>query len=370
MEPELKYKVAIIGGGPAGCTCAYFLQHNYDVTLFDKKVLLSTLIPTGGGRCNLAHAEYDFKELAKNYPRGEKFLYSIFSQFSTSNTLEFFKKIKIQTYTQEDMRIFPISNSSKDVREKFLKSLKKINYVNENVTKITPDLTITTDKNTYSFNYIVISIGGHSSFEFIKNLGHKIIEPKPSLTGLKTKEDFSPISGVSFKNILFTHQGVSGPLIYTISSIRAREDFPYKLNFDLIGDIDIQEKLNSNPQKSIKNLIGEHIPKSIAEFILENINIQPNTKCHLINGKTRDKIMDKLRNFEITVTGTFLDGEIVTSGGVDLNEINPKTLESKLIPNIYFCGEVIDIDGFCGGFNLQNCWSTGYVASQGIMHHI
>ena len=126
MEQELKYKVAIIGGGPAGCICAYFLQNNFDVTVFDKKAPLKTLLPTGGGRCNLCHAEYDFKELASNYPRGEKFLYSAFSKFAAAETVAFFENIGIKTYVQGDMRIFPVSNSSSDVREKFLKALDKV----------------------------------------------------------------------------------------------------------------------------------------------------------------------------------------------------------------------------------------------------
>ena len=126
MVQELKSKVAIIGGGPAGCICAYFLQNNFDVVVFDKKSPLKTLLPTGGGRCNLCHAEYDFRELASNYPRGEKFLYSIFSKFGTADTLDFFETIGVKTYMQDDMRFFPTSNSASDVREKILNSLNKV----------------------------------------------------------------------------------------------------------------------------------------------------------------------------------------------------------------------------------------------------
>ena len=395
MAQEWKSKVAIIGGGPAGCICAYFLQDKFDVTVFDKNSPLATLLPTGGGRCNLANAEYDFRELASNYPRGEKFLYSIFSKFSTSETIDFFKEIGITTYTQDDMRIFPTSNSSKDVREKFLKALNKVKFVKGEVTVIArcdSDVAIqseniknsgllrfarndvifqiTTTMASYKADYVVIATGGHSSYELIKLLGHKIIEPKPALTGLKTKEDFSQLSGVSINGILFTHKGISGPKVYEISSLKARENFPYKLNFDFIGEIDLQNELNSNPHKSIKNLLAEHLPKSFCEFVLNQIGIKPDTKCHLINGENRDKILNKLNNFETTIIGTVPDGEVVTAGGVDLKEINPQTLESKIVPNTYFCGEVLDIDGFCGGFNLQNCWSTGYIVAQSIMHRL
>ncbi len=357
MAQELKYKVAVIGGGPAGCFCAYFLQDRFDVTVFDKKSPLLTLLPTGGGRCNLAHAEFDFKELAKNYPRGEKFLYSVFSKFSTSDTLEAFKSMGVETYTQENGRIFPISNSSKDVREKFLKALNRVKFVKKEISDI----------DELQADYVVIATGGHSSFEIIKNSGHTVVEPKPSLTGLVTKEDFSSISGVCVDDVLFTHKGVSGPKIYEISSVNARKNFPYKLSFNFAGEIDLQTALNSNPHKSIKNLMSEFVPKSFAEYVLKSLNIDAERKCHAIDGKTRDKILDKLKNFEITVTDTVPDGEVVMAGGVKLDEVNPKTLESKIVPNLYFCGEVLDIDGFCGGFNLQNCWSTGYVVATGII---
>lgn len=366
MAQESKYKVAIIGGGPAGCFCAYHLQNNFEVTIFDKKSPLLTLLPTGGGRCNLAHAEFDFKELAKNYPRGEKFLYSIFSKFATSETLDFFNSIGIETYTQDNLRIFPTSNSAKDVREKFLNKLNKVKFIKEEVLRINEGYSIVTNLGAYKADFIVIAIGGHASYKFIEFLGHQIISPKPALVGLQTKEDFSSISGVCINNILFTHKGVSGPKIYELSSLKAREAFPYKLTFDFMPEIDLQQELNNNPHKSIKNLLAEYFPKSFCEFILNRLKINADEKCHKINGKTRDKIVTYLENFEINVTNTVADGETVTAGGVNLKEINPKTLESKLKPRIYFCGEVMDIDGFCGGFNLQNCWSTGFVVAESI----
>ncbi len=373
MGQELKSKVAIIGCGPAGAMCAYFLQDSCDVMVFEKKSPLVTLLPTGGGRCNFAHAEYNFKELASNYPRGEKFLYSVFSKFSTTDTLDFFEKIGIKSYVQDDMRIFPTSNSAKDVRDKFLKALNHTKFIKENALRINikgDKFSVVTDMGAYNADYVIISTGAHAGFDLIRMLGHKIIEPKPSLVGLKTEEDFSKISGVSINGVLFTHKGVSGPEIYRISSIKARDKFPYKLNFNFIGDIELQSLLNENSHKSIKNLLGEFVPKSFAQFCLESLQINPDKKCHEIDGKTRDCILNKLQNFEVTVIGTFPDGEVVMSGGVDLKEVNPKTMESKIVKNIYFCGEVLDIDGFCGGFNLQNCWSTAYCASQAILDNL
>lgn len=393
--------VAIIGAGPAGCMCASVAAKfdNLKITLFDNKPTLHTLLYTGGGRCNLAYAEYDFRELAKFYPRGEKFLYSVFSRFSTSDTVDFFNSIDVQTYVQDDSRIFPTSNSAKDVREKFLEQLKNCNFVKEKVVKIFPsclDLNedsakfeVVTENNKYYFDKVVITTGGHAGFSLAQDLGHNIIEPKPSLTGLITKENFKSLQGLSLKNLtgqifwhnkkfacktedlLFTHEGISGPLAYKISSICARLSYdkenPLIINLNLINrDIDLQSMFNSNPKKDIRNLIAELIPKSLSEYILFQIGIDAETKCCNINGKTRDLIFKTLTNLEINVISPAKEGEIVTSGGVCLNEIDARTMESKLVDGLYFCGEVIDVDGFCGGFNLQNCWSTGFIVGNSL----
>ena len=373
MVQGLNYKAAIIGGGPAGCMCAYYLQNNLDVTVFEAASPLKTLLPTGGGRCNLAHCEYDFKELAANYPRGEKFLYSVFSKFSTADTLEFFRNIGVETYVQDDMRIFPTSNSSVDVRNKFLKALDKVRFRKEKVLRIncTDKHTVVTDCGSYNFDFVVVAIGGHASFNLCKYIGHTVVEPKKALVGLKTKEDLSQLAGVSVKingeDLLFTHNGISGPYAYKISSLRARDVFPYTITADFCGMLDLQSLLNNNPHKSIKNILSEVVPKSLAEYLLYKSSIDTDIKACMINGKQRDEILLRLNNFEITITDTASGGEVVTCGGVSLDEVNAKTMESKLVHGMYFVGEVLNIDGFCGGFNLQNCWSTGYVAAQAIL---
>lgn len=382
-----KSKIAIIGGGPAGCICAYFLKQNgIYPTIFEKNSLLKTLLPTGGGRCNLAHFEFDIKELAQNYPRGEKFLYSVFSKFSTADTLEFFEKIGVKTYTQDDMRVFPISDSSEDVRRCMLNAISDVKIQNEKVISLNTcngGFDIKSEKGSYFFEKVIIAIGGHSAFEIIKNIGHTIVEPRPALTALKTVEDFSALAGVSLKSvkatfnkqnlsgdILFTHKGITGPLVYKISSIMAREEFPYDIIFNFVGDIDLQGVLNNNSHKSIKNILSDFVPKSFAKYILSKINVDEDLKASQVNGKIRDAILEYLQKYKIEVTAPVKDGEVVTSGGVNLDEVNAKTIESKIIKNIYFCGEVLDIDGFCGGFNLQNCWSTGYIAANGIINNL
>lgn len=385
QESTSNKSVAIIGAGPAGCVCAKFLKNNgFCPIIFDKGKYLRTILPTGGGRCNLAHAEFDFKNLTKNYPRGEKFLYSVFSKFGTEDAIQFFKQLGIETYAQEDNRIFPKSNSSRDVQEKLLKALKGCKFVSEKVLsieKLDNCYKIITNKSSYAFDVVIVSTGGHGNWDIFNKMNLNIIPPTQALVGLVTKENFSAISGVSIKNvktygkefknsdngdIIFTHKGISGPLIYKISSIFARKEMPYKLVFQLVKDLDLQAELNKNPHKEIKNLLGQFVPKSFAEFVLENLDIEKDTPCHKITGKLRDKIYKKLTTFEVTIISKVPDGEVVTCGGIDLKEINSKTMESKKYPNLYFCGEVLDIDGFCGGFNLQNCWSTAFVVAQSV----
>ena len=400
MEQESKThtktgaNIAIIGAGASGCICAYLLQkEGFDVTLFDKGTPLRTLLPTGGGRCNLAHAEYDFKDLAKNYPRGEKFLYSVFSKFSTYDTLALFDELGVETYTQENERIFPTSNSAKDVREKILNNLKDVQIQKEEVVeveRIDGGLKFLTSKHPspplqqgargartceYLFSHIIVAIGGHSKFDFLKNFDIKIIPPRPSLVGLNTKEKSKEVSGIVVKDancngltddLLFTHFGISGPLAYKISSIKARDNFPYKLNLDLYPqEINLQELLNTNPHKDVKNILSKFIPHGLIKYLIGDF---ADIKAHKIDGKTRDFILSKLHNLELTVIGTNKGEETVTAGGIDLSEINPKTMELKKYPNIYCIGEALDIDGFCGGYNLQNAWSTAFVAKEGIIN--
>ena len=356
---------AIIGAGASGCICAYhLLKVGVSVTLFDKNLPLRTLLPTGGGRCNLAHAEYDFKELVKNYPRGEKFLYSVFSKFSTSDTIAMFEEMGIKTYTQEDGRIFPESNSAKEVQETILKELRNLGV------KFVQSKIKDCKKLLDEYSAVVIATGGHAGYELLKPFEVNIIEPRPSLVGLNTKENFKELSGTVVKgttiegfkgDVLFTHFGVSGPLIYTISSLNAFEKMPYKLIIDLTPDLsNLQNKLNICPHKEIKNILSEFLPQKVSEYILKDM-------AHTIDGKTRDLILNRIHNFEVTITGTNKGEETVTAGGVDLNEINPKTMELKKVPKLYCIGEVLNIDGFCGGFNLQNAWSTAYVCASSII---
>lgn len=375
--------IAIIGAGPAGCMCACNLDKSFEVTLFDKSSPLKTLLPTGGGKCNLAFAEYDFKELAKNYPRGEKFLYSAFSRFGTQETLEFFEKIGVKTYEREDKHIFPTSNNAQEVRQALLNQLKYCKIKSEKITeinKLDKGFKIKSEKNSYYFDVVVIAIGGKSGYSILKNLNHTIEKPCPALVGLKTKPQFKELQGVTIKNckiksekyefagdILFTDDGITGPAVFNLSSINAKKELPYKIYIDFLNkDIDWQLIFDTNPKKNLINVLNDLLPKSFANLILEKHGISSEQKCCTIRSNTKI-LLDKIfRNYELDVIATRKDGEIVTCGGVNLNEINPKTFQSKIIENLYFCGEVLNVDGFCGGFNLQNCWASGFLSAESI----
>ena len=374
-------KIAIVGAGPAGCFAACHLNKEFEITLFDKFSPLKTLLPTGGGKCNLAHAEYEFKELAKSYPRGEKFLYSVFSRFATAETIDFFEKIGIRTYTRDDGRIFPISNRSHDVRNKILSQLHHCYFKKEeviNIKKIKEGFEVQTTNAKYYFDKIIVAIGGKNNYNLIKNLGHSVIEPKPSLVALKTIPCYKNLQGVTVKNcklsvdkqhfygdVLFTDEGLTGPVIYEISSIFARKVMPYNLNIDFINkDINLQELFNLNPHKDLGNLIAKMLPKSAAKELFVNVNLEQ--KCKDVSSNTKELVNSKIRSHNFKITGTKKDGETVICGGVNTNEINSKTFESKITKNLYICGEVLNVDGFCGGYNLQFCWSSGFLAAEAI----
>lgn len=353
-------KVAIIGAGPAGIYCALHLQdtNNISIDIYEKSKPLKTLLPTGGGRCNLAHYAPNPKSLAKNYPRGEKFLYSIFTRHFVNDTLVFFKSIGIETYMQEDERYFPISNSARDMREKMLCALKNKNIINKNITDI---------KQLNNYDFVVIATGSRGGYSLAEQLGHTIIPPKPSLCGLKLAPGSPKYpQGVTINTpegeILFTKDGLTGPYIYKISSLKARDNFPYDITIPLISREELQNKIKCNPKKIFGNIVSEFIPKSLSRVILgENYNI----KCSNVKKTT----LDTLETLTFHVISPDNKGEIVTSGGVELNEIN-NFCGSKLNPKIYFCGEIMNIDGFCGGYNLQNCWSSAFCAAQGIKNHL
>ncbi len=398
-----KNKVAIIGGGPAGAMAAIHLAKtkDFDITIFDNKSLLSTLLPTGGGRCNLTYYEYDNIEFVKNYPRGSKFLLSALSKFNATDTMGFFNELGIDVFVQDDNRIFPCSESSKEVAKTLQMHLKENNvkHCKEQVIEIQhkkDNYNVISAASSNKFDIVIISTGGKGNgHQIAKKLNHSITPLTPSLTGLKILEkEFHQLSGISLEkieieaifkkkkvaeaygDILFTHNSISGPGIFKISALCAY------LNYSLIEPLTIkikltnlekneiisfiQENIKKTPKKNLKNVFSQLIPKRLCETILNNKKIPLEKEITHINKNEIETITKALTELELTVFDKCRGEEIVTAGGVNLNELNPQTMESKICPNLYFCGEIIDIDGFTGGFNLQNCWTTAFICAEGI----
>ena len=400
---------AIIGGGPAGFIAAISLAENnsakeFTIDIFDKKEPLTKLLLTGGGRCNITNATYDHKELASNYPRGEKFLYSVFKKFGVKETIGWFDRHGAKLYTQEDKRVFPKSNDANTVRNLLMNEAKRLKI---NIKAHTPVIKTEYSDNKFLLNIhnsilkydkIIISTGGNSKnisnsgYNLAKSLGHKVTELRQSLTAFIVKEKWtSELAGVSVKeaeitaffenkqtakvsgDFIFTHNGVSGPAVFKISSYCAFLDYDrlnpiiLKINFIPQKKADEVEKellkeFEENSKKSIINILNKYAPKSVIMMLLSLQSMNPEKKASRITREERKNIVKLLTSTKLTVKSPEPDGEIVTAGGVDLNEINSKTMESKLVKGLYFCGEVLNIDGFTDGFNLQACWSTGYIA--------
>ncbi len=391
--------IAIIGGGPAGIMCAIEAAKNQanHIIIIEQNKILQTLLPTGGGRCNLAHNEFDIKELAKNYPRGEKFLYSVFSQFSTEKTLEFFKDIGVPTITEKDNRIFPVSNSSAQVQSALLAQidLPNIEIVKKrvyNVNFVNNKYEIELSTNVLKADILVLACGGKASgFKFAKNLGHTIETPRPALTALKIKEtQFYELPGISLENIktdvifenravckikgdlLFTHKSISGPLILKISSICAFMDYnltnPLQIKVNIVGEEQnkfrnkLNKEISKNPKKNLLNVISKFCSRYLASTLLDSIKIDSEINCAEISNAQISKIAEIFTNYTFHAVAPIEEIAMVTAGGVKLNEIDPKSMQSKKCPKLFFCGEILNIDGLTGGFNLQNCWSTGFIS--------
>lgn len=381
-------KIAIIGGGPAGFMSAIVCKNLYpefDITIFDSAKPLSKLLLTGGGRCNISNAIFDFKDLAKNYPRGEKFLYSIFSRFDVSDLFSFFEKAGVDLYIQEDNRIFPKTNDAKTIRGALLSLAQQKNI------QIKPNFQIVSIKKipehnkfflneTLQFDNIIIATGNTpKGLAIAEKLGHTIIPIEPTLCGMQIETPYPNLAGISTQiatahaqskefsgDILFTHKGISGPMIMDISSVLAYEKLPLELELNFTGlnskeqDKELLELLDKSPKKNIANLLNKYLPISVIEEFLKEIDLKPDKKACEISKEKRAKIVKFLTKKRLILTKKE-PNFMVKAGGIKLDEVD-KNLESKIVKGLYFAGEILDIDGLCGGFNLQACFSTGFVA--------
>ena len=406
-------RIIVVGGGPAGIMAAIrAAESGAAVTLYEKNSALGRKLRiTGKGRCNLTNAA-DVNEIVKNIPTNGKFLYSALKNFTAEDTVNFFSSLGLPTKIERGNRVFPASDNAADVIDVLTKRLAILNVdvkLNSRVDEIISDggkiIGVEVHKKFFSADAVILATGGASypatgstgdGFKFAKNLGHTVTKILPALVPLEVEEDFVPdLQGLSLKNVravvkadgkvvaeefgemLFTHFGVSGPIILTLSRAVAKlldEKFFVELAINLKPaltpeqlDARILRDFQKFQHKSIKNALVELLPSRLIAPILDLSYIDEDKKIDAVTKDERRRLVENLRGLPLTVTRTRPIAEaIVTSGGVDVREVNPKTMESKIISGLYIVGEVLDVDGYTGGFNLQAAWATGNAAGLGV----
>ena len=393
-------KVIIIGGGASG----FFTAANIDTKLYDVTILeqnsdvLQKVKISGGGRCNVSHACFDPRELVQFYPRGNKELLSVFTKFQPGDTMNWYEEHGVVLKIEDDNRIFPESNSSQSIIDCLVNECRKNNVkilTKQTVTEILPQENgykiHTTDQN-YFADYVVFSTGSSpKAFKLLEKLGHQIIAPVPSLFTFNIKNEIlKDLMGTSFQyvnieipklnleesgSLLITHWGLSGPAILKLSAWGARELAALKYQFEIIVNfigtasedaLEIFKNFKENePKKSIGQTKIFDITNRFWQRILFVSGIDTAKQLANINNKEMQKIIENLCCCRMNVTGksTFKE-EFVTAGGVDLKEMDFKTMKSKKLPNFYISGEVLNIDAVTGGFNFQACWSEGWLIAQ------
>ena len=398
-------KVIIIGAGPAGLMCATECCKNKEnkiVLLDSNEKVGKKLYITGKGRCNVCNKTTK-EDFLNNVVNNSKFLFAAINQFSPDDTVSFFESNGTKLKVERGNRVFPVSDKASDISKTFLKVLNQDNVeikLNNNVKKIyktEKGFEIQTDKQKFQADVLVVATGGRSysvtgskgdGYKFAKDFGHSIIKINPALVPINLKDYDGSLAGLSLKNVeislkvnnkkysqfgemLFTHKGVSGPIILTLSSLVNKFNLE---NVDL--DIDLKpalsiEKLDERllrdfkeyKTKILKNYLKELLPSSFIEFFIKKGNFDSNIPVCNIGKEMRKNIINLLKKFSFRIKSLEdIEYAIVTSGGVNVKEINPKTMESKLVSNLFFVGEVLDLDAFTGGFNIQIALSTGYSA--------
>lgn len=405
--------VVITGGGPAGMMAAITAaRRGFKVTLVEKNEKLGKkLFITGKGRCNITNAG-DTEDLFNSIVTNRKFMFSSFNGFSNYDTLGFFDELGLQIKIERGNRVFPESDHSSDVIGALNRELKRLS-VDVKLNTEVKDIIVNGGKatgvvvkcsgkeSTIQADNVIVATGGNSyqstgstgdGYRFARKLGHSITPILPALVPFNVAEDWeSDLQGLSLKNVsivvldgkqeiysdfgemLFTHFGVSGPLILSASSFAARriKEHPLKLIIDLkpaLSQEQLDERIlrdfDEEKNKAFKNSLDKLLPKKMIPVIVRLSDIDGNKKVNEITKQERQRLVSLIKGLELTLTGLRGFNEaIITQGGINVREINPTTMESKLVKNLYFAGEVLDVDALTGGFNLQVAWSTGYAAA-------
>lgn len=413
-------RIAIIGAGAAGMMAAATINEESPETgvfLIEKNDGLGKkVIISGGGRCNVTTGITDLKIVTKKYPRGEKFLLSSMHKFSPLDVREWFERHGVSLKCEEDLRVFPVSNDGRDVVRAFetIFSDSRTNIMKRSAVQAIKRNSTNTgfvieikDQPAVEAECVVLSLGGQAyrhtgstgdGYTLAESLGHHITPLAASLNSFITTESWpGTLSGVSFERatifaerdkkysftgpFLFTHRGISGPAVFAVSALIAFEDYgpknPFPIFIDLLPDtkadklmIQIRGVIEQNPKKIFKTILHHYIPRSLAEIFEKEFKLPLEKKSAEISNKEIQLVVDKLKRLPVHAVGRGAGDEFVTAGGVKLEEVNPSTLESLICPNLYFAGEILAIDGFTGGFNLQAAWATGHTVGESIVNKI
>jgi predicted Rossmann fold flavoprotein len=406
-----KYDLVIIGAGPAGMMAALRASEcGARVVLLEKKHMPGIkLLMTGKERCNITNAERDVRTFTSSYGKKGKFLLSALHHFGVEDTIEFFHSNKLGTVTERGGRIFPESNKAKDVQGLLLRliksnnitllnncRIKKISHKGNVIAKI-----VLEEIDIRARNYL-ISTGGLSypetgstgdGYKWAEQMGHTIIKPEPALTPVVVKEKWvRELEGLSLKNVrlsvyqdkkkqderfgeaLFTSVGLSGPIILDMSraigkllvkgKVDVFIDFKPALEFNIL-DKRILRDFENHRNKSIKNILPALLPRKVIPVIMRLAKLDPDKKGHSMTKDQRKNLRLLLKQLPLTIKSlSGFEKAIITTGGINLKEVDPKSMRSRIISNLYFAGEILDLDGPTGGYNLQVCWSTGYLAGE------
>ena len=405
-------KVIIIGAGAAGLIAAAESARLGNQVLVIEKMQRPArkVMITGKGRCNITNACFDLEELISNVPTNPRFLYSAFSAFMPYDTIALIEELGVPTKIERGNRVFPVSDRAVDVVDALVKNAKQagakiiqgtvtgFNVENNKIASV-----VLADGSTYECDSVAVCTGGKSypatgstgdGYLLAESVGHTVTPLKPSLISLVCRNNFIPrLQGLSLRNVaikvtdgekniysdfgemLFTHYGVSGPVILSASAhLSEPKKHSYKISIDLKPALDdktldkrIQRDFAENNNKDFINSLFALLPNKLIPVIVKLSGIEPSTKCNQISREQRLNLVRLIKDFCVDITDFRpIEEAIITSGGVSVKEINPKTMKSKIIDNLYFAGEVIDVDAYTGGFNLQIAFSTGYLCGQNI----
>ena len=398
-------KIAVIGGGASGFFAAiHAAGKGREITIFEKSPkLLSKVKISGGGRCNVTHRPLEISKLIKNYPRGEKFLKKIFSKFKSEDTIEWFESRGVKLKIEQDGRMFPTSDDSQSIIDAILNETNKLKIqilTSHGIKSISSESNaylLETEKGNFKFDSLIIATGGHpksDGYHFLNKLNHTFSAPIPSLFTFNTPgEPIRELMGISMPDglvklegtklsyrgpVLITHWGLSGPAVLKLSAFGAQ--WLYNQQYKAKALINWNAEMSENeyaeniisyslvhPNRKISTHALFGIPIRLWEHLTQISGIEIDQIFNTLAKKQINKLVQNLFCFPLIINGkTTFKEEFVTAGGINLDEINPETMESKFHPNLFFAGEILNLDGITGGFNFQAAWSTGFLAGKSI----